>query len=412
MGIALVGISYKEATSVERDLVAFTPSKRIEVLNALCNLEGIYEVVILSTCNRTEIYFVGEDLKINSQQVLTYLLDYFHVIQLKHLFYTKIGRSAIVHLLRVATGLDSQIIGEDQILGQLKDAHELAMHIGVSKKILNQTMTKAITFAKEMKTKYRITEYPLSVSSVAVRFAKEIIGSMEESKVLLIGAGSVGQLCLKALLAYGTRDIKMCNRTVCTLESVEQEFPIQVVPYEERYQWIPDMDLVISATSSPHLILKGERLPELHKPVVFLDLAMPLDIDKSIKNHENAIVYDLDDINHQTQQNLQLRQELASEIEGVIEKKANSMMQWIRQSKVDPLLATFQDLRRETQEDAMEIIKKKMQLSEKDYLFIEKMIESSLNRVMRDPILQLKKMDNDEDLEHYKKMIHRLFNIN
>lgn len=411
MGIALVGISYKEATSVQRDRVAFTPSKKIEVLNGLCNLEGIFEVVILSTCNRTEIYFVGDDLKYNSQQVLSFVIDYFQAPELKNLFYNKIGRGAIVHLLRVANGLDSQIIGEDQILGQLRDAHELAMNIGVSKKILNQTMIKAITFAKEMKTQYRLTEYPLSVSSVAVRFAKELFGAVEDLKVFLIGAGTVGQLCLNALLSYGVHDIRMCNRTVCTLESVEQEFPIQVIPYEERYECIPEMDLVISATSSPHLIIKSEHLPILKKTVVFLDLAMPLDIEKEIKNHENAIVYDLDDINQRTQQNLQLRQELAIEIESAIEKKANAMMQWIRQSKVDPLLATFQDLRQVTQDDTMEIIRKKMQLSEKDYLFIEKMIESSLNRVMRDPILQLKMMDEDEDLEHYKKMIHRLFNI-
>lgn len=411
MGIGVVGISYKEASSIERDLVAFTASKKVEAMNAICDLHGISEVVILSTCNRTEVYFAAEHIKDNSHFVREYLVEFFQVPELEERFYIKTGRSAIIHLMRVATGLDSQIIGEDQILGQLKDAHDFAMSLGVSKKILNQTMTKVITFAKEMKTNYRISEFPLSVSSVAIRFAKEHIVNLEDANILLIGAGTINQLCLSSLASYNAKNITMCNRTQCTLEEINTDVPINIIPYEERYQVIPNMDLVISATSSPHHIIKEAHLPSLDHTVVFLDLAMPLDIEKAIKQRNNALLYDIDDFNDQSNKNLQIRNDLASEIEKAIDKKATTILRWIQQTKVDPMLASFHELCSQTQKDTMEIIRKKMQLSEKDFLFIEKMIGSSLNRVIRDPILQLKQLDNDEDIDHYKKMIHHLFDM-
>jgi glutamyl-tRNA reductase len=416
MDIGVVGISYKEASAEIRTAVAFTQSKKIEALNDLSCIEGIVEVLILSTCNRSEIYFVSKDCEHIGKEVRDYFIDFFQVQELESLMYCKTKETAIKHLLTVAAGLDSLILGEDQILGQVKEAYEFAKQLGTSGKILNQTMIKAIAFAKKTKAEFKISENPLSISSVVSRYAKELLGDLSTRRILMIGAGKVNLLCLSYLEALGARDITLCNRTQCTFqetfeEAVIPKVAITLIPYEERYTCIPDMDLVICATSSPHTIIRKELLPSLYKPIVFFDLAMPLDIDSRISECDNVKLLNIDAFQQQTEINLQMRKELSKKIAVDIELKAEEILQWIHQTKVDPLIASFKELCLDTKKDTMDIIQRRMNLSEKEYDFIEKMIESSLNRVIKEPIRQLKQLKSDEDITHYQKAIHYLFDL-
>ncbi|MBC7959003.1 MAG: glutamyl-tRNA reductase, partial [Vallitaleaceae bacterium] len=218
MYIGVVGISHKQAPVKTRNAVAFTQSKKIEAMNFLLEGSCVEEVVILSTCNRSEIYFATNNLSYSMVQVKTFYLNYFGVPQLDSHVFTKSNEEAIQYLLTVTSGLDSIVLGEDQILGQVKEDHDLARQMGCSKKMLNKIFRDAITFAKKMKTTYKISENPLSISSVAIKLLEDVCPEFTEAKVLLIGAGTVGMLCLKYLQDAGLTRLFMCNRTMCTLE--------------------------------------------------------------------------------------------------------------------------------------------------------------------------------------------------
>lgn len=416
MDIGVVGISYKEASADLRDAVAFTQSKKIDVMTQLLRHDYIHEVVVLSTCNRSEIYFASDKGHLAGDVVRDCIIDFFEAHDLKERMYVKSKDAAVEHLLKVTTGLDSIILGEDQILGQVKAAQSFAKQLGAGKKILNQTFTKAIAFAKKIKTESKISENPLSISSVVSRYAKELVGDLSTARILMIGAGSINQLCLTYLEAQGATQITMCNRTMCTLQDKIDRHDsvskiVTVIPYEDRYSVIADMDLVICATSSPHLVIQKDKLPTFSKPIIFFDLAMPLDVDSRIVECAQVRLLNIDDFNQQKEESLRIRQEQSEIIAIAIQSKTQEICRWIQQTKVDPIIASFKDLCLDAQKDTMEIIQKRMDLSEKEFDFIEKMIESSLNRVIKQPIRQLKQLESDEDIRHYKKAIHYLFDL-
>lgn len=410
MNIAVIGISHKQASVEMRDTVAFTQSKKMEVMNFLLSGACVEEVVILSTCNRSEIYFVASNLSDSMHQVITFYLQYFQVPHLEPYVFTKTNEEAIEYLLMVTSGLDSMILGEDQILGQVKEDHELAIKMGASKKFLNKIFRDAITFAKKMKTEHKISENPLSISSVAVKLLQDVCKNFSSAKMLIIGSGTIGQLCLKYLKDAGVKQLYMCNRTLCTLqEQVEEMDFVTVIPYEARYDYMEQLDVVICATSSPHVILKLEQMPKFTKETIFMDLAMPIDIDRRIGSLDYARLYDIDDCNNIKEQNLQTRLTLSKKMAHQLPENVKEIAQWIHKTKVDPIIASFQDMCLQSQMDTMDLIQKKMKLSSKEYHYLEKLVEGALNRVIREPIKQLKQLETEEEIKDYKKVIHQLF---
>lgn len=410
MNIGVIGISHKEASVEIREKFAFTESQKVEVMTQLLDL-GLDEVVILSTCNRSEVYF-GYTAQIDViQDIRLYILTFFNDIALESYLFERMNEAAISHLFEVASGLDSIILGEDQILGQVKDALEFAIKIGSSKKFLNRIFRDAISFAKKVKMEYKISENPLSTASVAIKHLSKSMTFFQDAHVMVIGTGEMGRLCIQYLHDYGVKHIYVCNRTICKTDELEKIPNIIYLPYEERYEYIPVMDALISATASPHIIIKNEEFPILSKQIILVDMAVPLDIEPTIGNLPQVKLIDIDDLKGITEDNIKYREKIADLVRVRILDEVISLNLWIQQTSVDSIIESFQEICQDSKEDTMLLINKKLKLSSREYAYVDKLIHAALKRVLREPIRQLKTLDNKEEIKSYKEMIHRLFDF-
>lgn len=416
MRIGVVGISHHEAPVEIRDAFAFTQTLKIKLVNQLLDV-GIEEVVVLGTCNRSEIYFATSEVTYEELSTVDFvklqMIDFFHAQKYVQHVFVKEQEEALTHLFRVSAGLDSVVIGEDQILGQVKDALELAGELGSRKKFLSRSFLEAITFAKKMKHQYKISEKPLSIPSVAVKMLSEKhLVPWSQTKALVIGTGEMGQLTLKYLEEAGATQLFLCNRSACIPEPLQKSGKnYTLIPYDQRYEALVDMDVVVTTTSSPHLILKEVHFLPRTKPVYLIDMALPMDIERSIAHLPQVTLLDIDDIEAQTDANYELRQQIAKEMAAQVEEHVQGLMTWIQKTQVDPLIASFHELCDQSKQDTMALIAKKMTLNARDYAFLDKMVESAIKRVVRSPIQQLKTLEHVDEIEQYKKMIHKLFDL-
>lgn len=411
MEIAVIGVNHSTAPIHIREKVSFTDTEKIEVLNHLLDY-GIREAIILSTCNRSEIYICSEYVASKMDCVVHMYHDFCKVSGIEDYLFIKKGEAAVRHLYHVAAGLDSLVLGEDQILGQVKDAQEFAMELGASGKVLNKCFREAITTAKAIKAEMKISEYPLSISYIGVKCLKEAMGTLEGKVGLLIGAGKMGKLALNHLYEEGVDTIYIANRTCKKAHDLKAHYKeIIPVPYEMRYEMIKEVDFVITSTASPHLVMKEKGMPTLDKDLYMLDIALPRDIEETIGKHEKVHLYDIDDLQYIADRNTAKRQKIAKKAQYVIEESLRSLMAWLQTIKLDPTLKSLHDRCEEIQIDTMAYIRKKTDLSHKEEKIIEKMLMSSLKRLIREPIQNLKEVEDVAKQEEYIKMIKELFEL-
>ena len=291
MSIGVIGVNHNLAPINIREKVSFTDTQRIEAIDYFLDI-GIEEIVILSTCNRSEIYIQSEEIDKKVELVEEFYEKFFNVQGIKRYLFSKKDIDAIDHLFKVTSGLDSIVLGEDQILGQVKDAHDFSMKLGSSKKIFNKLFREAITTAKEIKNTTNISHQPLSISYIAVKFLKNKIGSLEGKKALVIGVGKMSKLTMKHLEEEKIDTIYVSNRSHGKINQLEDEFKTIVpIRYEDRYKVMNDIDIVISATSSPHTVIKYDQIPKIQRKIFMMDIALPRDIDPKINELKNIEVY-------------------------------------------------------------------------------------------------------------------------
>lgn len=408
MQYVIVGISHKKAPIEIREKIAFTFSKRVNAMEALSQ-QGIEEVVILATCNRCEIIVATKSIESSKDKVTGYLNNYAEM-DLKEYLYYKEKDMAIKHLFKVASGLDSIVIGEDQILGQVKEALETAQEIGTGKKYLSKLIREAITFSKFVRSQYSFSENPLSISSIGVKHIKNQVGDLKAKKVMLIGTGKMGNLVLKYLIEEKVDKIFISNRTHskmnCILERYEN---VEGIAYENRYEVIEDMDILITSTSSPHIVIKNDSMPKLYKPLIILDLAVPRDVDPTLGQNENIDLYTVDDLQDIVDENLKYRYSVAEVIEQMINEEVDKMTKWQLQSKVDPAIACMSCWQEQIIKETLALLTQDSKFERSDKEYIEKLMSTSIKRVMRKPIKKLKNLDEPKQIEEYSKIIHHLF---
>ncbi|MGL5674838.1 MAG: glutamyl-tRNA reductase [Cellulosilyticaceae bacterium] len=411
MEIAVIGVNHLTAPIQIREQVSFTDTQKIEVLNQLLDY-NVREAVVLSTCNRSEIYICSEHIESKIACVSTVYHDFSKAIGLETYMFVKKGEEAIRHLYRVAAGLDSIVLGEDQILGQVKDAQEFAMELGASGKVLNKCFREAITTAKHIKAEMKISEYPLSISYIGVKCLRQQMGTLEGATGLLIGAGKMSKLALNHLYEEGVDTIYIANRTCKKAEDLKEQYEhIVPIPYEKRYEIMREVDFVITSTASPHLVVKEREMPELTKHLYMLDIALPRDIEESIGGHEHVHLYDIDDLQYIADHNTAKREALAEEAASVVEANLRELMLWLQTIKIDPTIKSLHDRCDEIQEDTMAYIRRKTNLSTKEEKIVEKMLMSSLKRLIREPIHNLKELQDQEKQETYNEIIKELFEL-
>ena len=413
MNIGVVGVNHNLAPINVREAVSFTDTKKIEAINILLDRD-IDEIVILSTCNRSEIYISGENIQQKVDEVANFYKDYFGVKDIEQYLFKKINLEAIQHLFDVTAGLDSLVVGEDQILGQVKDAHEFCMKLGATKKVFNKLFRDAVTTSKEIKTITKISQQPLSISYIGVKLLKEKMGTLEGKNALIVGLGKMNLLTLNHLEEENVKNIYIANRNIEKTKEIENKFDnIIPIEYSDRHKIIQEksIDIVISATSSPHLVIKYDDMPKLDKKIYIMDIALPRDIDTKLKELNYVELYDIDDLKEIHDKNDIKRNELAQKAQEIIKIKIDEFTEWLDLTFIDPTIQSLNSKCIEIKEDTLEYIFRKIDLNQREKKIIDKMLGSALKRVIREPIINLKQVKNKGQREEYIKVIEDLFEI-
>ena len=299
MQIAVIGLNQDTASIQVRNRVAYVESDKIELTTQLLDA-GVNELVILATCGRNEIYICDykEEIHEKTNLIIDTLSSFFNFPELKDFLYVKHGNEAMEHLYKVTAGLDSIVLGEDQILGQVKEAHHLSMELGASGKVLNQLFRDAVTTAKRIKTELKMSEHPMSISYIGVKFLLEQMKTFHDKRLLIIGTGKMGRLALKYVMENSPGVVYMTNRNHEKVIDMQNEYPmIEMVNYGDKHTILKHVDAVITATASPHYVIQNKDLPEKHKGLHILDLALPQDVNENVTDNPNVVLYNVDSLN-------------------------------------------------------------------------------------------------------------------
>jgi glutamyl-tRNA reductase len=411
MDIGVIGVNHNLAPISIREGVSFTDLQKIEAINYLLDKE-IEEIVILSTCNRSEIYIQSPNIEEKVKVVEDFYQSFFNSSGVKKYLFSKTNREAIEHIYNVTAGLDSIVLGEDQILGQVKDAHNFSMQLGASKKGFNKLFREAITTSKDIKNTTKISQQPLSISYIGVKFLEEKIGSLEGKNALVIGIGKMSKLTMTHLEEEKVNTIYVSNRSHGKIKEIQHEYKnIVPIEYDDRYKVLNDVDIVISATASPHIVVKYEDMPKIENKVYMMDIALPRDIDPRINDLENVEVYDIDNLKEIHDKNDKKRKELANIGYKMIDSSINEFMEWVDSTQIDPTIESLNDKCLEIREDTLDYIFRKLDLDNREKKIIDKMMTSALKRLIREPIINLKQTKDKGKREEYIKLVEELFEL-
>jgi glutamyl-tRNA reductase len=337
MGITLISISHQIAPLEIRALFAFPEETQRQLMEQVLERKIAEECVMVSTCNRTEIYTYSERSANNFTEMQTLLLEFADASEVENIgdyvrFYA--GRKAIRHLFQVAAGLDSMVMGEDQILGQVKRAHDLARETGTCGVYLNTLFRFAVTASKKVKTETDLSRTTVSTATMAIKAAEQILGSLHGRKVMLIGAsGKIGGVVLKNLQCIEGAEVYITSRNMKQAhEDRHHKITYQVMEYENRYDLVDEMDVIISATSSPHYTLTYEKLAKCirtSKPRVLVDLAVPIDIEEKVEWLPGVHRYDIDDFQELAKANNEKKQHEVLAADQILEESQLDFERWM-----------------------------------------------------------------------------------
>ena len=419
MNIITVGLSHKTAPVEIREKLSF-PSQTIgEPLNRLCTSYGINEGVIISTCNRVEVFAVTKDIEKGLWQVKKFLSDY-HNIPLEELdghLYTYTAEDAVKHLFRVCAGLDSMVIGEPQILGQAKDAYGYALQHKTAGVIMNKLFHKAFSVAKRIRTETKIGSSAVSISYAAVELAKKIFGTLQGRSVMLIGAGEMAELAARYLLSNGVQEILIANRTYEKAIEVAKSFNGTPIMFREFTHYLKKVDIIVTSTAAPRFIIHPEQIEEVikerkNRPMFFIDISVPRNVDPLINNIDNIYLYNVDDLQGVVEANLKERAKEAKEAEAIIHEELGNFHRWVKSLDVVPTIVALKKKLEETRKSELEKGLSSLNgLQEKDIQVIDAMTKAIVNKIVHDPVTHLKKEANKVEGDFYIEATRRLFDL-
>jgi glutamyl-tRNA reductase len=409
MKLAVIGVNYNNTPIDIREKVSFTKSKKIKASEYLLHM-GIEEVCILSTCNRSEIYVADVDIKSSINKVKEFFKVFFNVPNIEKYLFIKEDREVVSHIFNVASGLQSMILCEDQILGQVKEVLEFSIENNYSKKILNKLFREAITAGKRIKSELKISENPISMVYISIKLLKKDIGDLKGKRACVIGMGEMGRLALKHLASEGLEEIFVANRTYNNVLDLIHEFPsIKPIEYEKRYTLLNSIDILITATSSPHIIIDYEHIKEIKKQLYIIDLAVPRDVERRVRDLNNIHLYDVDDFKNISDDNIKRREELSQAAKKIIAFSIEDFILWIKGLNVEEVIKDLNKRCNEIKDEYFGYIDDRLDLDSKEKEVIEKMLSSALKRLIKEPVLKLKEIDDEDLAEEYSKVINKLF---
>ncbi|MBT0664059.1 glutamyl-tRNA reductase [Geobacter pelophilus] len=419
MNIIVVGLSHKTASVDIREKVAFAPTNMEKPLKALVDIPDITEAIIVSTCNRVEIYVTTHDIAGGIARVKRFLADY-HNLSLENLdphLYAHHGEEAIRHVFRVASSLDSMVVGEPQILGQIKTSYGYAAEFKSSGIILNRFLHKAFSVAKRVRTETKIASSAVSVAFAAVELSRKIFDELNDKTVMLIGAGEMCELAAKHFLNNGVRGVMVTNRTFERAERLADEFGGRAVKFEDLFDYLHKADIILSSTGAPHCIIGPKDLEEVmrrrkQKPMFFIDIAVPRDIDPKVNDVENVYLYTVDDLQEVVQANLAQRAEEAKKAEDIVNQEIGQFFKWLSSLEVTPtivaLRAKFDEIRRAELEKTLSGWK---DLPPDGQKRLEGLTNAIMNKLLHPPTSLLKKAGQGGRTDLYIDALRALFEL-
>lgn len=417
MEILTVGLSHKTAPVDVRERLNFTEKELPRGLGRL-NSQEIAERLILSTCNRVEVYAAADEPLRAREEIIRFLADY-HSLPRPHFepfLYTKVSAEAVKHLFRVASSLDALVVGEPQVLGQVKQAYAAALECEATGVLLNNLMEKALWVAKKVRTETGIAESVVSVSSAAVDLAKKIFGTLHGKTVMILGAGKMSELAAKHLLSDGATSVLVANRTYERAVELAEKFQGRAVKFDEAFQYMISADIVISSTGAPHFVVRrsdAERLiaARKQKPIFFIDIAVPRDIDPAVNDVDNVYLYDIDDLKGVVEVNLRERQKEAEKAEHLIDKEVHHFLDWLKTLEVVP---TIVDIRKKVEAcRAAEVEKTLTRVGGDPDLekALHTLTQALVNKILHDPLTELKRQSGQQNGHLTVKTARKLFGL-
>ena len=413
MKLHVTGLNHRTAPVEVRERFAFDAASLPTALQSLKNSNGVHESLILSTCNRVEIVVVTDD----NQNAGNSVEGFLHLAKPAHLYHFE-DRDAIRHLFRVASSLDSMVVGEPQILGQLKEAWSLAKEQGVLGQYLDTVLTKAFNVAKRVRTETTIGESAVSVSFAAVELAREIFGGLHGRGVLLIGAGKMSELAARHLHRSGANRIFVTNRTRARAEEMAALFNGTIVDYENfQSAMSAEIDIVIASSAAPHFILDEAQMRLIRakrkgRPIFLIDIAVPRNIEPEVNNLENVFLYDIDDLGKVVEQNRQGREAEAQAAEIIIAEEVDKLVARLKAREAVPVIVALQNHLESIRQSELQRLRAKLgQLSPQQEDAIEALTKSLMAKVAHGPITEIRRNATRDDGWQTIEDIRRMFKL-
>jgi glutamyl-tRNA reductase len=415
MQFAIVGLSHKTAPVEIRERLAFNNDALRSALTSLVEREQVTEAIILSTCNRVEVMAESPDDRL----IRDFLCEY-HQISAdavsKHLYSFR-NADAIRHVFRVAASLDSMMIGEPQILGQVKEAYRIATDAGTVGMHLSALMNRAFAVAKKVRSETGISQSAVSVSYAAVELARKIFGDLSGKVVMIIGASKMGELAAKHLKRNGVSSVLVTNRTFERAVELAKVFEGAAIPFEHFTDHMDRADIVISSTGAPHFIINKTLAEQVihrrkYRPMFFIDIAVPRDIDPTVNEIDNAFLYDIDDLQDVIDANMKERMKEASRAEEIIDLEVQAFCSKMQSREVVPTIVLLKDALEKLRRDEIERNRRHLKdLSPEQQAAVDQITKAMINKIAHHPIEQLKQMAHDPQGPELADLIRKIFNI-
>ncbi|THB76994.1 MAG: glutamyl-tRNA reductase [Desulfobacteraceae bacterium] len=415
--IYLIGANHKTAPVELREQIAFDAGEVAQALERLKNDHGLTEAVLLSTCNRTEILYYSD-----SPDSVARLIQL--VADMKHLdpdrfeknLYVHKNQEAIRHLFMVASSLDSMIVGEPQILGQIKQAYKMAVAQNMCGVVFNRLLHKSFSIAKKVRRQTGIGDNAVSISYAAIELANKIFSDLSTKSVMLLGAGEMAELAVEHLMGHQVKRITVANRTFENAVSLAQRFNGGAIKFEERVEALMDVDIIISSTGATDYVLTAPDVKKIMKarknaPLFFIDIAVPRDIDPKINRINNAYLYDIDDLNNIVTSNIEQREKETVKAGRLVDEAVIKFEQWMDGLKVVPSIKAINDKIQAITHAECEKTLAGLNLSGADADAIRRMTKAIATRTLHDPIRFLKNTGDHRDDSRYLSMARQLFNV-
>lgn len=421
MTYAVLGVNHRTAPVEVRERLAIPESRLADAVRLLLQMPGVAECLILSTCNRVELLARLQDGNADLREFLrqwgNVSLSRFH----PHLYEYR-DAEAVRHLFRVASSLDSMVVGEPQILGQVKDAYTAARAVGALHSHLDLLVTRAFSVAKRVRTETAVGTSSVSIASVAVELAKKIFGSLEGKTVYLVGAGKMSELAARHLRAHGAGSVFVANRTYERAVALAEKFGGRAMLFEQLYETAADADIVITSTGSPVPIFRrvhaeGFLQKRKNRPMFFIDIAVPRDVDDAVNEVDGVFVYDIDDLQSVVAGHASARSAEAAKAEAIVDEEVRRFQERMSTLDVVPTIVSLQDHLEEIRQAEIEKVRGRLgRLTQEQELAVEAMTRGIVNKVLHTPITALKSAARGDkeragEAGTLIELVRRIFNL-